>query len=57
MFNNEYIIVGSTNINERSFNGNRDTEITFDVNQAHLLCDSNIKLFRLTSQAKHCGTL
>lgn len=35
----EYVILGSANINQRSLDGSRDTEIAMGAYQSHYTCD------------------
>merc|ERR1712241_73009 len=48
IFDDEYIIIGSANINERSMNGNRDTEMAFGAYQPNIKQKDNgdVKTFR-----------
>jgi len=62
IFDDEYIIVGTANINERSMNGNRDSEMALGSYQPNLipqdpdeLCKGDIHTFRLSLWAEHCG--
>ena len=55
IFDDEYIILGSANINERSLSGNRDTEMAFGAYQPNLMNNGDIKQFRLGLWAEHCG--
>ena len=55
IFDDEYIIVGSANLNERSLNGNRDTEMACGAYQPNLMADGDVKLFRMALWAEHCG--
>lgn len=64
IFDDEYVIVGSANINERSMSGNRDTELAMGAYQpAHTketagegeeIC-GEVRTFRLALWAEHCG--
>merc|ERR1712129_342283 len=56
IFDDEYIIVGSANINERSMNGSRDTEQAVGAYQPHLIDKGNVRTFRLSLWAEHCGS-
>ncbi|KAL9238102.1 hypothetical protein vseg_012573 [Gypsophila vaccaria] len=59
----EYIIVGSANINERSMNGARDSEIAMGAYQPYHLCHMNaaargeIHGFRMSLWYEHLGML
>ncbi|KAK7078979.1 hypothetical protein SK128_002387 [Halocaridina rubra] len=63
IFDDEYIIIGSANINERSMSGNRDTEMAVGAYQPQHTkeeCGDNniagdIRSFRLALWAEHCG--
>ncbi|KAL7641190.1 UNVERIFIED_CONTAM: hypothetical protein RMT77_008328 [Armadillidium vulgare] len=61
IFDDEYIIVGSANINDRSLNGNRDTEIAMGTFQPeHLsshvrLADGEVSMFRKSLWLEHMG--
>jgi len=55
IFDDEYIIIGSANINMRSMDGNRDTEMAFGAYQPNLLSDGDIQTYRLALWAAHCG--
>jgi len=62
IFDDEYIIVGTANINERSMNGNRDSEMALGSYQPNLIpqdpgdfCKGDIHTFRLSLWAEHCG--
>lgn len=62
IFDDEYIIVGSANINDRSLNGNRDTEIAMGSYQpihtagGYNLANGSVSLFRKALWAEHMGT-
>ncbi|CAM6118209.1 unnamed protein product [Calypogeia fissa] len=58
----EYIIIGSANINERSMNGARDSEIAMGAWQPHHICKRDkphgeIHGFRLSLWFEHLGRL
>ncbi|KAG6554629.1 hypothetical protein Mapa_003647 [Marchantia paleacea] len=59
----EYIIVGSANINERSMNGSRDTEIAFGAYQPHRIAGmqglphGEVHGFRMALWYEHMGRL
>ncbi|BBN05147.1 phospholipase D1/2 [Marchantia polymorpha subsp. ruderalis] len=59
----EYIIVGSANINERSMNGSRDSEIAIGAYQPHHLLNSEgfphgqVHGFRMSLWFEHMGRL
>lgn len=60
IFDDEYIIVGSANINQRSMDGNRDSEMCVGAYQSDFIdCDDELKgdvqKFRLALWAAHCG--
>merc|ERR1711983_158808 len=55
IFDDEYIILGSANINERSMNGNRDTEMAFGAYQPNAKQRGDVRSFRLALWAEHCG--
>ena len=61
IFDDEYIIIGSANINDRSLSGNRDTEIAIGAYQPnHMKNDNNlpygdVALFRRGLWAEHMG--
>merc|ERR1712228_470725 len=55
IFDDEYIIIGSANINERSMSGKRDTEMAFGAYQPNLSENGDIRTFRLGLWAAHCG--
>lgn len=56
IFDDEYIILGSANINERSMNGNRDTEMAFGAYQPNVQQEGDVRSFRLALWAEHIGT-
>ena len=62
IFDDEYIIVGSANINDRSLSGNRDTEIAMGSYQPmHVgfgasLPYGDVSMFRRALWAEHMGT-
>jgi len=63
IFDDEYILIGSANINERSMNGNRDTEVALGAYQPHFTVEKanneevqgDIHAFRLALWAEHCN--
>ena len=63
IMDDEYIIIGSANINERSMNGNRDSEIAIGGFQAEYtkeetggeLVQGAVHSFRRALWAEHCG--
>lgn len=61
IFDDEYIIVGSANINDRSLSGNRDTEIAMGSYQpCHVGCGAalpygDVAMFRRALWAEHMG--
>lgn len=61
IFDDEYIIVGSANINDRSLSGNRDTEIAagsyqpIHVESGSNLARGDISMFRRALWAEHMG--
>ena len=63
IFDDEYIIIGSANINERSMEGNRDSEMACGAyqckNDSKSVEDAtnigNVHIFRLALWAEHCG--
>jgi len=64
IFDDEYIIIGSANINERSMNGNRDTEVALGAYQPNYTVsnvsgrrevEGDIFTFRLALWAEHCN--
>ncbi|CAL4099696.1 unnamed protein product [Meganyctiphanes norvegica] len=55
IFDDEYIIVGSANINDRSMSGNRDTEIAIGAYQPNLLANGDVSMFRKALWAEHLG--
>lgn len=64
IFDDEYVIVGSANINERSMSGSRDTEMAMGAYQPYFTSASvgdgnevegDIRTFRLALWAEHCG--
>lgn len=61
IFDDEYIIVGSANINDRSLNGNRDTEIAMGAYQPeHMrnykrLPQGEVSMFRKSLWLEHMG--
>uniref|UniRef100_A0A6A7G2J4 phospholipase D n=3 Tax=Hirondellea gigas TaxID=1518452 RepID=A0A6A7G2J4_9CRUS len=63
IMDDEYIIIGSANINERSMNGNRDTEMAIGAFEtAHTketsegeLIQGSVHTFRRALWAEHCG--
>ncbi|KAK7074059.1 hypothetical protein SK128_026180 [Halocaridina rubra] len=62
IFDDEYIIIGSANINDRSLSGNRDTEIAVGAYQPmHVAAESNlavgdVSMFRKALWTEHMGT-
>lgn len=63
IFDDEYAIIGSANINERSMSGNRDTEMAVGLYEEGLTkedCGEEIRgrvhAFRLSLWAEHCGS-
>ena len=50
IFDDEYIIIGSANINERSMNGKRDTEMAFGGYQPNLKDNGDVRTFRLAGK-------
>lgn len=62
IFDDEYIIVGSANINDRSLSGNRDTEIAMGgyqpchVGVGALLPYGDVAMFRRALWVEHMGT-
>ncbi|KAF2363269.1 C2 domain [Trinorchestia longiramus] len=59
IFDDEYIIVGSANINDRSMSGNRDTEIAIGAYQPHPGGPGTGQVggFRRSLWVEHLGTL
>merc|ERR1712020_445411 len=55
IFDDEYILIGSANINQRSLGGNRDTEIAVGGYQPHHLAEGDIHTFRMALWAAHFG--
>uniref|UniRef100_A0A7S2EHY3 phospholipase D n=1 Tax=Trieres chinensis TaxID=1514140 RepID=A0A7S2EHY3_TRICV len=63
IFDDEYVIVGSANINERSMSGNRDTELAMGAYQPAFTKENaegteicgEVRTFRLALWAEHCG--
>jgi len=55
IFDDEYIIIGSANINERSMSGRRDSEMAFGGYQPNLLDNGDVRTHRLAVWAAHCG--
>lgn len=63
IFDDEYIIVGSANINERSMSGNRDSEMAVGAFQPQYTkeecgndeIEGEVRSFRLSLWAEHCG--
>ncbi|XP_037801148.1 phospholipase D alpha 1-like isoform X2 [Penaeus monodon] len=63
IFDDEYIIVGSANINERSMSGNRDSEMALGAYQPMYTkeecgdgeIEGDVRTFRLSLWAEHCG--
>ncbi|XP_064116971.1 uncharacterized protein LOC135222709 isoform X2 [Macrobrachium nipponense] len=63
IFDDEYIIVGSANINERSMSGNRDSEMAVGAYQPKHTKEEcgndeiagDVRSFRLALWAEHCG--
>jgi len=60
IFDDEYIIVGSANINQRSMDGNRDSEICIGACQSKFInsddeLKGDVQRFRLALWAAHCG--
>jgi len=63
IFDDEYIIIGTANINERSMSGNRDSEIAMGSYQPrftkehhpHGDIQGDISVFRRALWAEHCG--
>ncbi|KAK8745397.1 hypothetical protein OTU49_000171 [Cherax quadricarinatus] len=64
VFDDEYIIVGSANINERSMSGNRDSEMAVGAFQPQFTkeefgdseIEGDVRTFRLSIWAEHCGS-
>ncbi|CAL4067307.1 unnamed protein product [Meganyctiphanes norvegica] len=62
IFDDEYIIVGSANINDRSLSGNRDTEIAIGAyqpaytGQGEVLPYGDVGVFRRSLWAEHMGS-
>ncbi|XP_018014326.1 phospholipase D gamma 1 [Hyalella azteca] len=58
IFDDEYIIVGSANINDRSLRGTRDTEIAMGAFQPHLNdpTKGEVSQFRKSLWAEHFGS-
>ncbi|KAG7177060.1 phospholipase D alpha 1-like isoform X3 [Homarus americanus] len=64
IFDDEYIIVGSANINERSMSGNRDSEMAVGAFQPQFTkekcgdsqIEGDVRTFRLSLWAEHCGS-
>ncbi|CAL4113845.1 unnamed protein product [Meganyctiphanes norvegica] len=56
IFDDEYIIVGSANINDRSMSGSRDTEIAIGAYQPNALANGDISVFRKALWAEHLGS-
>lgn len=62
IFDDEYIIVGSANINDRSLSGNRDTEIAVGAYQPNYtgtgetLPNGDVGVFRRALWAEHMGS-
>ncbi|XP_071551933.1 uncharacterized protein [Panulirus ornatus] len=64
IFDDEYIIVGSANINERSMSGNRDSEMAVGAFQQEFTkeecgdseIEGDVRTFRLSLWAEHCGS-
>jgi len=66
IFDDEYIIMGSANINERSLSGNRDTEMCVGAFQPAFTKETagegmeikgDVRTFRLAIWAAHCGKI
>ncbi|KAG7162694.1 phospholipase D gamma 1-like [Homarus americanus] len=61
IFDDEYIIVGSANINDRSLSGNRDTEIAtgsyqpMHTGSGNTLAQGDVSMFRRSLWAEHLG--
>lgn len=63
IFDDEYMVVGSANINERSLNGNRDSEMCVGAFQPAFTkekcgdgeIEGDVRTFRLALWAEHCG--
>lgn len=61
VFDDEYVIVGSANINDRSLSGNRDTEIAMGAYQPSFMAHErglpcgDVSLFRRSLWAEHMG--
>jgi len=64
IFDDEYIIVGSANINDRSLSGNRDSEMALGAYQPEYTketagegkeIEGDLRTFRLALWAEHCG--
>jgi len=57
----EYVLMGSANLNERSMSGTRDTEIAFGAHQPHFITNEgngprgHVQAFRLQLWAAHLG--
>lgn len=62
IFDDEYVIVGSANINDRSLSGNRDTEIATGSYQpmhtatGNMLANGDVAMFRKGLWVEHMGT-
>ena len=63
IFDDQYIILGSANLNQRSLDGSRDTEITVGASEDGAaedaetgLCQGQVSGFRLALWAEHLGT-
>jgi len=60
IFDDEYIIVGSANVNQRSMDGTRDTEMCIGAFQSDFVNSDDelkgyVQRFRLALWASHCG--
>ncbi|KAL7645158.1 UNVERIFIED_CONTAM: hypothetical protein RMT77_003536 [Armadillidium vulgare] len=62
IFDDEYTLIGSANINERSLSGNRDTEMAvglyeegYTKEESGDTIQGRIQAFRLALWAEHCG--
>lgn len=57
IFDDDYIIVGSANINDRSLRGNRDTEIAIGAYQPNIAnsSDREVSMFRKSLWTEHMG--
>lgn len=55
IFDDEYILVGSANINDRSLGGTRDTEIAMGAYQPNVGADGDVANFRKCLWSEHLG--